>query len=92
MFTSLAKFDAEKRLGIENDYIKFSLMFKDILFKIEIQLFDKIKNILSNNNNLPQKLDTILLMININKLKSDIYIVQLETKKGLISKKIFIRK
>ena len=67
-------FDSDKSLRTKNDFFKFSLMFKDVLFKIEILLFNKIKNLLNsnnnNNNNLPHKLDTILLMINVNKLKN----------------------
>ncbi|MBN1215682.1 MAG: hypothetical protein JXA99_09625 [Candidatus Lokiarchaeota archaeon] len=56
-------------ITIENDQIKFSLMFKDVLFKIKIHLFEKIKHLL-NNKSLTQDLDSILFLININKLKN----------------------
>lgn len=59
----------DRTIIIENDTVKFSLMFKDVLFKIEIYLFDKIKNMLGDRK-FPQKLDTILLLINTDKLKN----------------------
>ena len=56
-------------ITIEKNQINFSLMFKDVLFKIKIHLFEKIKHLL-NDKNLTQDLDSILFLININKLKN----------------------